>query len=45
MIEQLRNEKGGTAGSFSPIRVFLDGDKKIFSILIDECLVEDTSDK
>lgn len=45
LIEQLRYEKGGTAGAYPPVRVFVDGDKKGVEMLFDECLVEDAMDK
>jgi len=47
LIEQIRYEKGGTAGAYSPIRIFVDGDtKKAFNkILIEECLVEESVDR
>lgn len=44
LLEQLRYEKGGTAGAYAPIRIFLDGDKGGLTRLYDECLIEDAVD-
>lgn len=40
----MRYEKGGTAGAYAPIRIFLDGDKGGLTRLYDECLIEDAVD-
>ena len=45
LIEQIRYEKGGTAGAYSPVRVFAEGDVKGQELLFDECLVEEAVDK
>ena len=45
LIEQIRYEKGGTAGAFAPVRVFIDGDMKGQEELFNECLVEEAVDK
>lgn len=45
LIEQIRYEKGGTAGAYSPVRVYVDGDPQIPLALFDDCLVEDAIDK
>lgn len=44
MLEQIRNEKGGTAGAYAPVRVIVDGDQKGIEMLFEECLVESTVD-
>ena len=46
LIEQIRNEMGGTGGAISPDRIFVDGDKAgINEIIFQECLVEEAVDK
>jgi hypothetical protein len=46
LLEQIRYEKGGTAGAYSPIRVYIEGDEKgVREVLFDECLVEEALDK
>jgi hypothetical protein len=44
-LEQIRYEKGGTAGPCAPVRVWVEGDQKVNTELYDECLVEDAVDK
>ena len=50
LLEQLRYEKGGTAGSYQPTRIFLDAlsrSKKSFmnDLLFEECLAEESLDR
>uniref|UniRef100_A0A7S3IHI3 Uncharacterized protein n=1 Tax=Strombidium inclinatum TaxID=197538 RepID=A0A7S3IHI3_9SPIT len=45
LVEQLRYEMGGTAGSYAPVRVFLDGDQQGTTELYTDYLIEDTVDK
>lgn len=45
LLEQIRYEKGGTAGAYSPIRVYIEGDMNILAAVYDSCLVEDAIDK
>lgn len=45
LLEQIRYEKGGTAGAYSPIRVYVEGDLNIPAAVYDPCIVEDAIDK
>ena len=43
-LEQLRYERGGTAGAYPSVRIILDGDKHGTTALYEECLIEGAVD-
>ncbi len=45
LVEQLGYEMGGTAGSYPPVRIYLDGDQQGTAELCQDYLIEDTVDK